>query len=120
VRHLVGKGFKPATMPLTVPARRGLEARRGERIEGPLILRPRSDKPPAATATAWSPGIAKAPASPRHVGPHPLRQAAITNASAPECPCATHRYWPPRRPTHHELYDRARGNLDRHGSTSTA
>ena len=45
VLHLVGKGDKPATMPLTVPVLRVLEACRGERTTGPLILRPMSGKP---------------------------------------------------------------------------
>src|SRR3954466_75828 len=45
VLHLVGKGNKPATMPITVPVLRGLEACRGQRDEGPLILRPVSGKP---------------------------------------------------------------------------
>jgi integrase/recombinase XerD len=40
VLHLVGKGNKPATMPLTVPVLRVLEACRGQRITGQLILRP--------------------------------------------------------------------------------
>jgi len=40
VLHLVGKGNKPATMPLTVPVLRVLEACRGQRVSGPLILRP--------------------------------------------------------------------------------
>src|ERR1035437_3866813 len=40
VLHLVGKGSKPATMPLTVPVLRVLAACRGERTEGPLVLRP--------------------------------------------------------------------------------
>ena len=45
VLHLVGNGTKPATMPLTVPALRTLEACRGQRTEGPLVLRPVSAKP---------------------------------------------------------------------------
>ena len=60
VLHLVGKGSKPATMPLTVPVLRVLEACRGERTEGPghthalyayqlrrwfgLVIRPNSGK----------------------------------------------------------------------------
>lgn len=40
VLHLIGKGNKPATMPLTVPVLRVLEACRGERTSGPLVLRP--------------------------------------------------------------------------------
>jgi integrase/recombinase XerD len=45
VLHLVGKGNKPATMPVTVPVLRVLEAYRGERISGPLIQRPLSGRP---------------------------------------------------------------------------
>eukprot|EP00918_Siedleckia_nematoides_P084691 GHVU01186099.1.p1 GENE.GHVU01186099.1~~GHVU01186099.1.p1 ORF type:complete len:329 (-),score=32.12 GHVU01186099.1:620-1606(-) len=45
VLHLVGKGDKPATMPITVPVLRVLEACRGERTEGRLVLRPMSGKP---------------------------------------------------------------------------
>jgi integrase/recombinase XerD len=45
VLHLVGKGNKPATMPVTVPVLRVLEACRGKRAAGPLILRPSSGRP---------------------------------------------------------------------------
>lgn len=43
--HLVGKGNKPAIMPLTVPVLRVQEVCRGERATGPLILRPMSGNP---------------------------------------------------------------------------
>ena len=57
VLHLVGKGNKPATMPLTVPVLRVLEACCGQRTSGPLVC----DRSPAsrstdATSTGWSPG----------------------------------------------------------------
>jgi integrase/recombinase XerD len=45
VLHLIGNGNKPANMPLTVPVLRVLEACRGERSAGPLLLRPVSGKP---------------------------------------------------------------------------
>jgi integrase/recombinase XerD len=45
VLHLVGKGTKPATMPLTVPVLRVMEACRGQRTHGPLVLRPTAGKP---------------------------------------------------------------------------
>ena len=65
VLHLVGKGNKPATMPLTVPVLRVLEACRGERTTGRLILRPlsRASRSTAATSTGWSPGSRRPPAS---------------------------------------------------------
>jgi len=77
VLHLVGKGDKPATMRLTVPVLRVLEACRGERTTGPLVLRPMSR------------------------APIDRRDAQILA-----------RHADPRTTEH---YDRARGNLDRHG-----
>ncbi|WP_353952513.1 tyrosine-type recombinase/integrase [Knoellia sp. S7-12] len=44
VLHLVGKGNKPDTMPITVPVLRVLEACRGDRTSGPLVLRPLTGK----------------------------------------------------------------------------
>jgi len=81
VLHLVGKGNKPATMPLTVPVLRVLEACRGERVEGPLVLRPVSGKPiDRRDAYRMVTRIARAAGIPRHISPHSLRHAAITNA----------------------------------------
>jgi integrase len=81
VLHLVGKGSKPATLPLTVPVLRVLEACRGERTEGPLVLRPLSglaiDRRDCYRMVTR---IAKAAGIPRHISPHFLRHAAITNA----------------------------------------
>ena len=115
--HLVGKGNKPATMPLTIPVLRVLEACRGERTDGPLVLRPNSGKPiDRRDAYRMVARIAKAAGIPRHVSPHPLRHAAITNALDAGVPLrdaqilARHAY--PRTTEH---YDRARDNLDRHG-----
>ena len=56
VLHLVGKGAKPATMPLTVPVIRVLEACRGQRTEG--------------TAGAAS-GVGEADRSPRRLSDGP-------------------------------------------------
>ena len=60
--------------------------------------------------------IAKAAGIPRHVSPHSLRHAAITNALDASVPLRDAqilaRHGDPRTTEH---YDRARGNLDRHG-----
>ena len=81
VLHLVGKGNKPATMPLTVPVLRVLEACRGQRATGRLILRPISGRPiDRSDAYRMVARIAKAAGIPRHISPHSLRHAAITNA----------------------------------------
>jgi len=117
VIHLVGKGDKPATMPITVPVLRVLEACRGNRTEGRLILRPVSGKPiDRRDAYRMVARIAKAAAIPRHISPHSLRHAAITNALDAGVPLRDAqilaRHSDPRTTEH---YDRARGNLDRHG-----
>src|SRR3954452_17089045 len=79
VLHLVGKGTKPATMPLTVPVLRVLEACRGQRTEGPLVLRPQSGKPIDRRDVYRMVRFAKTARIPRHISPHSLRHAAITN-----------------------------------------
>jgi len=117
VLHLVGKGNKPATMPLTVPVLRVLEACRGERTAGPLVLRPLSGKPiDRRDAYRMVGRIAKTAGIRRHISPHSLRHAAITNALDAGVPLRDAqilaRHADPRTTEH---YDRARGNLDRHG-----
>jgi integrase/recombinase XerD len=117
VLHLVGKGNKPATMPVTVPVLRILEACRGQRASGPLILRPVTGNPiDRRDAYRMVARIAKAAGIPRHISPHSLRHAAITNALDAGVPLRDAqilaRHADPRTTEH---YDRARGNLDRHG-----
>lgn len=117
VLRLVGKGNKPATMPITVPVLRVLEACRGERTTGPLVLRPNSGNPiDRRDAYRMVVRIAKVAKVPRHISPHSLRHAAITNALDAGVPLRDAqilaRHADPRTTEH---YDRARGNLDRHG-----
>ncbi len=117
VLHLVGKGNKPATMPITVPVLRVLEACRGQRTTGRLLLRPVSGQPiDRRDAYRMVTRIAKAAGIPRHISPHSLRHAAITNALDAGVPLRDAqilaRHADPRTTEH---YDRARGNLDRHG-----
>ena len=117
VLHLVGKGNKPATMPVTVPVLRVLEACRGQRVCGPLILRPvsgQADRPARRVPDGRPDRDGRR--DPRHISPHSLRHAAITNALDAGVPLRDAqilaRHADPRTTEH---YDRARGNLDRHG-----
>lgn len=116
VLHLIGKGNKPATMPVTVPVLRSLQACQGERTEGPLLLRPLSGKPTdRRDIYRMVQRIAKASNIEHHISPHSLRHAAITNALDAGVPLRDAqifaRHADPRTTEH---YDRARGNLDRH------
>jgi len=117
VLHLVGKGNKPVTMPMTVPVLRVLEACQGQRTCGPLVLRPVSGQPiDRRDAYRMVARIAKAAGIPRHISPHSLRHAAITNALDAGVPLRDAqilaRHADPRTTEH---YDRAHGNLDRQG-----
>jgi site-specific recombinase XerD len=68
-------------MPITVPVLRVLEACRGERTDGPLILRPMSRRPiDRRDVYRMVVRIARTAGIPRHISPHSLRHAAITNA----------------------------------------
>ncbi len=117
VLHLIGKGDMPATRPLTVPVLRVLEARRGERTTGPLVLRPLSGTPidrrdvyrlvlRVAKAAAFHATSAPPLTASRGDQQRPGRRRAASRRPDPRSTC---------RPTKTENYDRARGNLDRHG-----
>jgi site-specific recombinase XerD len=104
-------------MPITVPVLRVLEACRGERTQGRLILRPNSGNPvDRRDVYRMVQRIARAATISRHISPHSLRHAAITNALDAGVPLRDAqilaRHADPRTTEH---YDRARGNLDRHG-----
>ena len=123
MRHLVGKGNKPATMPRIVPVLRVLEACRGQRTCGPPVLRPVSGNPiDRRDAYRVVTRLAKAAGIPRHISPHSLRHAAITNALDACVPLRDvqilARHADPRTTNHEprttEHYDRARDNLDLH------
>lgn len=121
VLHLVGKGNKPATMPLTVPVLRVLEACRGERTTGPLVLRPMSGKPiDRRDAYRMVQRIAKSAGISRHISPHSLRHLAITNALDAGVPLRDAqilaRHADPRTTEH---YDRAPATSTATASTSS-
>jgi len=83
VLHLVGKGARPATMPLTVPVLRALEACRGQRTEGPLVLRPVSAKPTdGRDVYRMVLRIAKVAEIPRHVSAPPVATRRVSRRRA--------------------------------------
>jgi hypothetical protein len=113
VLYLIGKGNKPATMPLTVPALRVLGACRGQRPAASGTAgrwccdRSQASRSTDATPTAWSPGSRQPPASHGTSTPVAAARRQSPTSSTPASPCATQIL------ARH--YDRARGNLDRHG-----
>jgi hypothetical protein len=94
VLHLVGKGNKPATMPLTVPSCAFWKPAAANALSSPWCCE-RSPASPstAATPTAGGPDR-EGRWHPAAHQPHSLRHAAITNALDPAFPSATPRFAP--------------------------
>lgn len=116
VLHLVERGTSLRPCQSRVPVLRVLEACRGDQTSGRLILRPLTGNPVDRRDTyRMVQRIAKTAGIPRHISPHSLRHAAITNALDAGVPLRDAqilaRHADPRTTEH---YDRARGNLDRH------
>lgn len=112
---LVGKGGKPATMPLPVAVSRALDACAGDRTSGPLLLKANGRQLDRQTARRWVQTLAKRAGIEKRITPHSLRHAMVTNAldagvALRDVQIAA-RHSDPRTTTR---YDRARGNLDRH------
>ena len=115
--HIIGKGNKPALIPLPVPVARTLDLATAGRGDGP-ILRTRSgvrmDRYAASRVVAR---LAKRAGITHRVGCHSLRHSYITAALDAGVPLRdvqiAARHADPRTTTR---YDRARGNLDRHAN----
>jgi site-specific recombinase XerD len=117
VLRVVGKGNKPATMPITIPILRTLEAAAGDRTTGPLLTRRKDGKQlDRGTAAAMVATITRHAGITKHVTPHTLRRSAITNALDAGVPLRDVQYLARHAdPRTTELYDVARNQLDRHG-----
>jgi hypothetical protein len=86
---------------------RVLEACRGKRTSGPLILRPVFGKPiDRRDAYRMVAGITKAAGIPRHISPHSKRHAVITNSLDAGVPSATPRFSATPNPNHRALRPR--------------
>jgi integrase/recombinase XerD len=114
---LVGKGRKPATVPLPIPVARFLDAAAGDRETGPLLLRADGQQMDRRAAARVIDRLAKRVGIHKKLSPHSLRHSFITAALDAGVPLRdvqiAARHSDPRMTT---MYDRARGNLDRHAN----
>jgi integrase/recombinase XerD len=114
--HIVGKGNKPATIPLVPRAARTIDVAIGERCEGPILVRRDGQRLDRRTAHRWVRAIGKrAGLGPVH--PHMLRAGFIMAALDAGVPLRdvliAARHADPRTTT---TYDRRRENFDRHAA----
>jgi integrase len=114
--QIVGKGNKPATIPLVPRTARTIDLAIGERHEGPILRRRDDQRLDRRTAHRWVRSIGKQ-AGLGSVHPHMLRAGfimAALDAGVPlrDVPIAA-RHADPRTTT---IYDRRRQNFDRHAA----
>ena len=114
--RIVGKGDKPATIPLVPRTARTVDLAVGERCEGPILRRRDGQRLDRRTAHRWVRAIGKRAAL-GLVHPHMLRAAFIMAALDAGVPLRdvqiAARHADPRTTT---IYDRRRQNFDRHAA----
>jgi integrase/recombinase XerD len=114
--RIVGKGNKPAVIPLVPRTARTVDLARGERGDGPLLLRHDGKRLDRRTAYRWIRSLGKkAGLGPVH--PHMLRAGFIMAALDAGVPLRdvqlAARHADPRTTT---VYDRRRANFDHHAA----
>ena len=114
--RIIGKGNKPAIIPLVPRAARTIDLAIGERHDGPILRRADGQRLERRTAHRWVAAIAKR-AGLGAVYPHMLRSAFIMAALDAGVPLRdvqiAARHSDPRTTT---IYDRRRENFDRHAA----
>jgi integrase len=114
--RIVGKGNKPATIPLVPRTARTIDLCVGERHEGPIVRRKDGQRLDRRTAHRWVRSIGKR-AGLGVVHPHMLRAGFIMAALDAGVPLRdvqiAARHADPRTTT---IYDRRRENFDRHAA----
>jgi integrase len=114
--HIVGKGNKPALIPLVPRVARTVDLAVGERSEGPILRRRDGERLDRRTAHRWVRSIGKR-AGLGLVHPHMLRSAFIMAALDAGVPLRdvqlAARHADPKTTT---VYDRRRANFDRHAA----
>jgi site-specific recombinase XerD len=114
--RIMGKGSKPAVIPLVPRAARTIDLAIGERTEGPILRRKDGERLDRRTAHRWVRSIGTK-AGLGAVYPHMLRSAFIMAALDAGVPLRdvqiAARHADPRTTT---VYDRRRENFDRHAA----
>jgi integrase len=114
--QIIGKGNKPAVIPLVPRTARTIDLAIGDRHDGPILRRRDGQRLDRRTARRWVASIGKR-AGLDSVHPHMLRAAFIMAALDAGVPLrdvqTAARHADPRTTT---IYDRRRQNFDRHAA----
>lgn len=118
---IMGKGTKPATIPLAIPVARIMDFAAGERTEGWLLLRADGQQMDRRSAARVVVRIAKSVGIKTKISPHSLRHSYITACLDAGIPLRDVQIAARHSDVRMTVrYDRARGNLDRHANYALA
>ncbi len=119
--QIMGKGNKPATIPLPVPVLRAVHDAIKDRQHGPILLNTRGQRMSPAAATGHLQRLARAIGIGHSVSPHSLRRTFCTAGLISGVPLRDMQYAMRHADTRTTMrYDMARANLDRHAAHPVA
>ncbi len=114
---MIGKGAKPADIPLPIPVLRAVREAIGGRSTGPILRTRTGRRMDRAGASRALTGVARATGIDHPISPHGLRRAFCTTGLSIRDMQHAMRHAEPRRTLR---YDMAKANLDRHAAHAVA
>jgi len=119
--QIMGKGRKPATIPLPVPVLRAVHEAISDRQNGPILLNTHGQRMSPASATGRLQRLARVIGIGHPVSPHSLRRTFCTAGLISGVPLRDMQYAMRHADTRTTMrYDMARANLDRHAAHPVA
>ncbi len=121
VLHVLGKGSKPADIPLPIPVLRAVQDAVGDRTSGPILATRTGQPMSRGGAARLLAGIARAAGVTTPVSPHALRRTFCTAGLISGVPLRDMQYAMRHADARTTMrYDMARANLDRHAAHNVA
>ena len=118
---IMGKGAKPALIPLPVPVLRAVRDATAGRSSGPLLLNQHGDRLTRQSAAGQLTRLARDAGLTQHLSPHTLRRTFCTAGLISGVPLRDMQYAMRHADSRTTLrYDMARANLDRHAAHAVA
>jgi site-specific recombinase XerD len=121
VLHVLGKGAKPAEIPLPIPVLRAVRAATDRRTTGPLFVSAKGQALTRGAASRLLGTVVQRAGISHAVSPHTLRRTFCTVGLISGVPLRDMQYAMRHADARTTMrYDMARANLDRHAAHSVA
>jgi integrase/recombinase XerD len=118
---IMGKGHKPAQIPLPVPVLRAVHDATGDRKAGPMLLNRNGDRMTPLSAAGRLRRLTKVIGLEHPISPHSLRRTFCTAGRISGAPLRDMQYAMRHADSRTTLrYDMSRANLDRHAAHPVA